>query len=130
ANIEAQDARAEQALFAYRKTVLAALEEVETVLTAFVKDQEQLHSLTIAKQAVDEAARLADDRYRAGIVDVFAVLDAQRAVVAVEDQLAQARGAVAKDLARLFKALGGGWRLMETGGSLNGLNKEIYRFFR
>ncbi len=124
ANIEAQDARAEQALFAYRKTVLAALEEVETVLTAFVKDQEQLHSLTIAKQAVDEAARLADDRYRAGIVDVFAVLDAQRAVVAVEDQLAQARGAVAKDLARLFKALGGGWRLMETGGSFSAPNPD------
>ncbi len=110
ANIAVQDARVEQALAAYRKAVLAALEEVENVLTAFVKDQDQLHSLTVAKEAVDEAARLAEDRYRAGIVDVFAVLDAQRAVAAVDDQLAQARGAVAKDLARLFKALGGGWQ--------------------
>jgi outer membrane protein TolC len=46
--------------------------------------------------------------------DFSTVLDAQRSQSSFDDQLAQSQGAVSADLVRLYKALGGGWRISAT----------------
>lgn len=108
-NIQVQSALEEQKLIQYRSTVLAALEEVENGLTAYVEEQRRAQALTAAAQAARAAAGLALDKYKGGLQDFSTVLDAQRSQLSFEDQLAQSRGAISSDLVRIYKALGGGW---------------------
>ncbi len=113
-NIEAEDARLEQALIRYRSAVLSALEEVENALVAYAKEQNRRDLLKSAVSAAQLAYELANDRYLAGLVDFNNVLDAQRALQVFQDDLAQSEGAVTSNLVRLYKALGGGWKYSEA----------------
>jgi outer membrane protein TolC len=108
-NIEVQKARRDQALLQYRATVLSALEEVENALVAYARQKDRLNALTQAMAAAHKADLVARDRYKAGLVDFSNVLDAQRSLLAFDDEQAQSAGAVTADLIRLYKALGGGW---------------------
>lgn len=53
--------------------------------------------------------RLADVRYRMGLVTYLDVLDAQRTALAAETQLVLTERTRLTDMVSLFKALGGGW---------------------
>ncbi len=112
-NIEVQSARQEQALIQYESTVLRALEEIENVLVAYAKQQDRRDSLTNAEAAAQRATLLAQDQYEVGLVDFNNVLDAQRALLILQDQLAQSEGTVTSNLVRLYKALGGGWTFLQ-----------------
>jgi outer membrane protein TolC len=57
---------------------------------------------------------VAQDQYQAGLVDFNNVLDAQRSLLILQDQLDQSNGAVTSNLIRLYKALGGGWKSFEV----------------
>ncbi len=109
-NIEVQTARQEQALIQYEAAVLKSLEEVENVLVAYAKEQLRRESLSKAANAAQRAALLAQDQYHAGLVDFNNVLDAQRSLLILQDELNQSNGAVISNLVRLYKALGGGWK--------------------
>jgi outer membrane protein TolC len=52
---------------------------------------------------------LAQSQYREGLADFQAVLDSERAVASLEDELALSDGASAAHAIELFKALGGDW---------------------
>jgi NodT family efflux transporter outer membrane factor (OMF) lipoprotein len=112
-NIEVQTARQEQALIQYESAVLQALEEVENALVAYAKEQDRRDSLTKAEAAAERATLLAQDQYEVGLVDFNNVLDAQRALLILQDQLAQSEGRVTSNLVRLYKALGGGWTFLQ-----------------
>jgi len=53
--------------------------------------------------------RLAEVRYRKGLVTYLDVLDAQRSALAAETQLVFTERTRMTDMVSLFKALGGGW---------------------
>jgi outer membrane protein TolC len=53
--------------------------------------------------------RLAEVRYRKGLVTYLDVLDAQRTALAAETQLVFTGRTRLTDMVSLFKALGGGW---------------------
>jgi NodT family efflux transporter outer membrane factor (OMF) lipoprotein len=110
ANIAAQDALHEQALIGYEQTVLIALQDVESALIAFEKEQERRMALrdavTSNRRAVDLATRL----YTQGQTDFLNVLTAQRSLFASEESLVQSDRTVAANLVALYKALGGGWQ--------------------
>jgi len=108
-NIEVQSALQEQALIQYEATVLTALEEVEKALVAFVEEQRRREALREASQAAARAVALAQAQYGAGMVDFRSVLDAQRSLLSLQDQLVQSEGTIAANVVRLYKALGGGW---------------------
>lgn len=108
-NIEAADARAQQSLAMYDKTILGAFEEVENRLVAFAQEQSRWNSLRDAVAANQRAVDLATDLNRAGIRDFLNVLDSQRALYDTQDQLVQSEVAVTTGLIALCKALGGGW---------------------
>jgi NodT family efflux transporter outer membrane factor (OMF) lipoprotein len=112
-NIKVQKAGQEQALAAYEKVVLVAVQETRDALTAFQKEQQRMTALDAAATAARTAAELADDRYKNGLVDFEIVLEAQRARLNFEDQLVQSQSAVTQNLINLYKALGGGWIPME-----------------
>ncbi len=112
-NIKAQKASQEQALNAYEKTVLTAVQETRDALTAFQKEQQRVTALTAAVDAARTAASLADNRYKNGLIDFSTVLDSQRAQLVFESQLVQSQSAITTDLIQLYKALGGGWQPAE-----------------
>ncbi len=108
-NIELQDARQQEALLNYQKTVLTALKDVETALVAYAKEQEHRKFLA---QAVDNNRRAVDlsmQLYLAGKSDFLNVLISQRSLFINEDALAQSTSKLATNLIALYKALGGGW---------------------
>ncbi len=111
-NIEIQNALQEQALLTYEKTVLTALNDVETALVAYGKEQ---HHHRLLAEAVDNNHRAVDlsmQLYVNGKTDFLNVLNAQRALYATEDALVQSTNALITDLIALYKALGGGWENM------------------
>ncbi len=111
AHIQVQDARQEQALARYERTLLRALEDVENALVAYAREQERRRLLSETVRADQEAVNLATERYTGGLTDFLNVILAQRALYTNQDALAQSETAVVLDLIALYKALGGGWEV-------------------
>jgi outer membrane protein TolC len=109
ANIEIRNARQEQAMIAYRKAVLTGLGDVEDSLGNVSGHRQRLADLEQAHATAARAEEIARTRYRGGLVSFTDVLQAQARRLALEKQLIEARGALARDTVALVKALGGGW---------------------
>lgn len=109
AQIEIQDAVREEALAAYRTTVLAAVEEVENALVALAGSRTRAAALGRGVDSARNAALLARHQYAAGLADFQTVLDTERTVLAVEESLVAAEAGSTTAVVRLYKALGGGW---------------------
>ena len=97
------------ALDQYHGTVLNALQETEDALVTHARDRDQLLHAQDAARASATAAKLAQIRYRGGMVDFLSVLDAERTQLETEDALARSRTEAATSLIAVYKALGGGW---------------------
>jgi multidrug efflux system outer membrane protein len=93
----------------YRATILAALWDVETALSAIghldLEADAQRESLTQTELALSGA----EARYRAGSGDFLTVLDAERAAITAREQMTQYKLARLQAVVGLCKALGGGW---------------------
>jgi multidrug efflux system outer membrane protein len=107
--IKVEDYRVEQALLTYESTVLQALEEVESAITAFLESRLRAQSVARAAEIAREELRLGMFLYKEGLIDFQNVLGAERALFNLENREADARGEASTSLVRLYKALGGGW---------------------
>jgi NodT family efflux transporter outer membrane factor (OMF) lipoprotein len=110
ANVRVQNARQEQALDAYQKTVLTALEDAENALTAYAKEQIRRQSLARSEEANRQALDLSNQLYQSGLADFLHVLDSERSLYAAQDALVQSDQTISLNLVQLYKALGGGWQ--------------------
>jgi NodT family efflux transporter outer membrane factor (OMF) lipoprotein len=110
ANVRVQNARQEQVLDTYEKTVLTALEDVENALTAYAKEQIRREALARSAQADRQALDLSNELYTSGLTDFLHVLDSERSLYAAQDALVQSDQTIALNLVQLYKALGGGWQ--------------------
>jgi NodT family efflux transporter outer membrane factor (OMF) lipoprotein len=117
ANIRVQDARQEEALAAYERTVLTAFEEVENGLVSYAKEQVRRQSLRDAVTSSQKSLDLARRLYAGGLTDFLRVLDAERSLYDAQDRLAQSDKAISGNLIALYESLGGGWQKFEEGGS-------------
>jgi NodT family efflux transporter outer membrane factor (OMF) lipoprotein len=109
--VRVEDARFQEALIAYRDTVLRAAQEVEDALAGFLNAQQ---AQTFEQRAVTAARRsveLALVQYREGAADYQRVLDAERSLLQEQNRSAEQTSSVATNLVALYKALGGGWEL-------------------
>jgi len=118
ANVRVQNARQEQALAAYEKTVLTSFEEVEKSLVAYAKEQIRRRSLEDAVKSSRDSLHLANQLYSNGLVSFINVLDAERSVYLAEDALVDSDKIVTQNLISLYKALGGGWETLEPPSQL------------
>ena len=109
--IKVEDALTEQALANYEQTVLLAYEEVETSLSAYVEELNRRAALNRSVTAARDSVVLVSELYKSGLTDFQNVLDTQRSLFTQDDQLAESRGLVARDLVRVYAALGGGWKI-------------------
>lgn len=107
--IDIQDAVQEQALVAYEKAVLTALEDVENALVAYAQGRQRLRARQAAASSAAQAASLARNLYQAGLADFQKVLDTERTRLSAEDSLASAQAEQLTAVIQLYKSLGGGW---------------------
>jgi NodT family efflux transporter outer membrane factor (OMF) lipoprotein len=103
-------AQQEELLQVYRSTVMSAFAEVNSALG-------QIHSLAqqseLKSGELDQAElafRLSEIRYRAGAEDLMTVLDTQRALSEVRNDMGQLKLRQLRAVVGLYKALGGGWK--------------------
>jgi multidrug efflux system outer membrane protein len=107
--IRAEEARTNQLLANYERTVLNALEESENAMFAYEKEVQRRERLRQSVDATQRSLDLVLTQYRAGLTDFQNVLDTQRTFLVREDDLAVAEGLVISNLVSLYRALGGGW---------------------
>jgi len=114
ANIKVQNARQEQALAAYEKTVLTAFEEVENGLILYAKEQVRRRSLQDAVASSQKSLETANKLYANGLTDFLRVLDVERSLYQAQDALVQSDRTISANLISLYKALGGGWEALDS----------------
>jgi NodT family efflux transporter outer membrane factor (OMF) lipoprotein len=107
AGVDVARAAEAQARARYEQTVLRSIEEAETAITSYAKARERLRHLEDAAVASERAAELARLRFTEGASDFLQVLDAERSLLAAQDQLAQGRTEATLGLVALYRALGG-----------------------
>lgn len=109
ARLDQAESQYQQLLESYRQAILQAFREVADLLVSVQARGEQLSHQRAQLAAAQEAVRLAQVRYRNGMVTYLDVLDAQRTVLTAETQLVFTERARLTEMVSLFKALGGGW---------------------
>ena len=110
ANLDSANAEQQEAMTAYKKTILEALSDVERSLTAYIEQENFRQSLTKTVAENRDAARISQERYKEGLTNFLEVLDAERTLYASEGQLAKASADTSEDLIAVYKSLGGGWK--------------------
>lgn len=109
ANIAVTEARTEQFFISYQSTLLNALRETDSAAIAFVKNQQRTADLTEAVQQQQRAVDLANQLFAKQLTNFLTVLDSQRRLFELEDELVASQGDVGTSLVALYKAMGGGW---------------------
>ena len=102
------DGQLDLAVASYEKTVQAAFRDVSDALSARKWLAEQLDIAQAGLAAQTERARLSQLRFDAGSSTYLEVLDAQRDLLAAQQQVVQVRRALLSSRVGLYAALGGG----------------------
>ncbi len=124
AKINVATEKEQQALTAYRKSVLTALKEVEDALTQTAADRARQAELERSAVFAEGAERLAREQYEGGLVDFSRVISAEGMHLTADDNLAEIKAAIAQDWVALYKALGGGWRDEDLAQQTPAANKD------
>jgi NodT family efflux transporter outer membrane factor (OMF) lipoprotein len=111
-NVRVEDARLQQALIAYRETVIQASREVEDAIVALDGARKQALILGEGVHAARRSAELSLLRYQEGFADYQRVLQAQQALFGQQQRYATTRGNVLRSFVALYRGLGGGWQLI------------------
>jgi outer membrane protein TolC len=109
AHIKEARAQASGALATFESTVLTALKETETALSAYATEIDHNVALAAARARADEAFRMAQTQYRLGAFSFLDLLQAEATAVAADQALAASYQTLATDQVGVFQALGGGW---------------------
>ncbi len=110
ANIGRQVAREQQQLALLEGAILGALRDVDTALSSVTHERKRLRDLEESLAIERRRTATAQALHRAGLTHYLGVLEAERRQIAASDQIVQSRGALARNLVSLYKALGGGWQ--------------------
>lgn len=109
ARIAQAGAASDAALANFDQTVLVALQETETALSAYANELDRREALKAARDMAANAERLSRLRFDAGADSFLTVLDSQRTLAQADAQLAESDAQVTTNQITLFKALAGGW---------------------
>lgn len=108
-NVRVQDSRLQQALVAYRETVIQASREAEDAMVSLNGNREEAGILTKGVASAQRSNDLSTLRYREGFSSYQRVLDSQRSLFGQQQRLVNADGSAVRSLVALYRALGGGW---------------------
>lgn len=109
AEVDRTWAQVDENLWAYRRTVLTAVKEVEDALTGETRQHEHIAGLIAVKAAAQKGLEEAIGRYRNGLSDYLPVLTQLLAVQDLERNLIDQQEQLILFRVGLHRALGGGW---------------------
>jgi multidrug efflux system outer membrane protein len=115
AGVDQATAAYRESVAQYQKAVLTAYQEVEDQLAALRILQGEAQSETAAVDAARQAAEIALNRYRRGLVGYLDVVYAQTTLLANQRVATQIGGQRMVATVMLIKALGGGWLQVPSG---------------
>jgi len=110
AEVDIAQLAARASLVNYRKTILNAVQQVDTSLDAYQAQEVRMENLSTAMVAGQRAVDLATSRYDRGLTDFLNVVDAERQFYDLQEQYAEAQVAEGEQFVQLYKSLGGGWQ--------------------
>ncbi|WP_066524981.1 efflux transporter outer membrane subunit [Erythrobacter sp. CCH5-A1] len=112
--IDAARANADGSLAAWRQSILAALEEVESAAVDLDTSDARVIALTEASEGAQNAAILARSQYQAGLIDFQTLLVTESQLLSARNALVSAQGARAQAFIALARAMGGGWSVPDA----------------
>lgn len=110
ANVEFNEARAQEAALRFQQTLQQALREVADALVGIRKRQEFRQQQELLVKALADASEVAKLRYEGGVSSYLEVLDTERQLFDAELQLVDAKRDESLSVIQLYRALGGGWQ--------------------
>jgi NodT family efflux transporter outer membrane factor (OMF) lipoprotein len=108
-NFENAQARQDELLQTYRKTVIQSFSDVDNALYSIKQTTIKLQLQRDVVASSRRAFELAEQQLRAGTADIVTVLNVQQTLFQAEDALWQAQLARLLAIVSLYQALGGGW---------------------
>jgi NodT family efflux transporter outer membrane factor (OMF) lipoprotein len=130
AQVNIADLEAHARLVRYQRTILNAVQEVDSALDSYSAEQDRLKNLGEAMLAAQRAVDLATERYNRGLTDYLNVVDAQRQFYELQEQYAAAQVSQGEHFVQLYKSLGGGWQNYQTVPDIRRPQPAIIAAFR
>jgi len=109
ADIDAQNARTQQAAIAYERAVQTAYGEAENAMLQLAADQRRVALLTNGEARAERAYTANRKGYGLGLTDLTTTLQAEQSWRAARSALTAARTDALLRAVQTYKALGGGW---------------------
>lgn len=109
-NIRIQEAATAELLANWQNTVLAAVEDVQNAMYAYVQQAVRLQALEDSVTASLRSVDLVQSLYKNGLTDFQNVLDTQRTLFIQQDNMAVSNGLLLQNLVLIYKAFGAGWQ--------------------
>jgi NodT family efflux transporter outer membrane factor (OMF) lipoprotein len=112
--LQLRESQQREAAIVFQKTVLRAWKEVDDAMTAY--REAQLRRADVARSVTENQAalRAARQRYQEGAIDFLNVITAQAQLLQSENDLADSDTQIATLLVNLYRALGGGWEILDV----------------
>jgi NodT family efflux transporter outer membrane factor (OMF) lipoprotein len=110
AQVDIADLETHARLVKYRRTILSAVQDVDSAMDSYSAEQDRLNKLGDAMLAAQRAVDLATERYNRGLTDYLNVVDAERQFYELQERYAAAQVSQGEHFVQLYKSLGGGWQ--------------------
>ncbi|AZE06277.1 efflux transporter outer membrane subunit [Pseudomonas chlororaphis] len=107
-------ARQQELLESYRAAIVNGFADVEKALNSIRSLDQQRQWQDEELRQAQRAFEISQSRYQAGAADLLTVLETQRTLYTAQDQNVQLRLSRVQSSIALYKALGGGWKTLET----------------
>ncbi len=112
--IDFQKAVEKESLWNYEQTVLKALEDVESALASYAKEEARLASLGAQVESLKLSRDLIYVKYNAGLVSLSEALDAEQQTLLAEQAALTSEQTLSENLMAVYKSLGGDWTCCST----------------
>jgi NodT family efflux transporter outer membrane factor (OMF) lipoprotein len=103
----------------YRRTVIAAFEEVENALVNLDAHRQQKVELQMQVDQLKQVSAQTEVQLKAGFVSQLEVFETERSLLAAQLALLASHQQVLSDTVTLYKALGGGWAPTKVANASN-----------
>lgn len=103
----------DSSLATYRRTVLAAFNEIEVLLSSIRLQTEQVNVAQQNLSAAEESFRIAQVRYEEGVTEFQTVLTSQNTLFSSRNAYLDSKLQQLNTAVSLYQALGGGWQFAD-----------------
>ena len=119
AHVKTSEAQVKVAEEDYRRTVIAAFEEVETSLVNLEAHRRQKEELQMQVDQLNVVSAQTEVQLAAGLISQLEVFENERTLLTAQLDLLASHQQVLSDTVTLYKALGGGWAPVEIANARN-----------